>query len=447
MKLVRLLHFLDPIWIFLSCYLAYFVRFQATVLPLEYLVVALTYVALNSQSLKVLGFYDQAIKFRLSHFQKLAFACLLTLFLVSTLLYLTKTGENISRLWLLFSSVLSVLSLPAFRALVALMSGNGVLSKQIVFLGDSRASIERQLTQSGGDSTIEIALSFDNNLESIEQVSSRIEQYRSSSQSSDVISEIWIDSSFYRKFGWSKINHAFADSSCEIIFLPDIPMEVSNRIEINYLHQIPLVKTNQHSYSRAQRFLKTLFDFLAAILIAILLLPLWAITSLLISLDSSGPVLYRQKRYGLNGKEFWIYKFRTMSVTETDGQFKQAVKNDHRITRIGKFLRRSSIDELPQILNILKGEMSLVGPRPHPNQLNEKYRDQLEFYMKRHLVKPGLTGLAQVNGARGETPDVDTMRERMEYDLQYIRNWSLWLDFEIIIKTALLLFKNQSNAY
>ncbi|MCA9582889.1 MAG: exopolysaccharide biosynthesis polyprenyl glycosylphosphotransferase, partial [Myxococcales bacterium] len=154
-----------------------------------------------------------------------------------------------------------------------------------------------------------------------------------------------------------------------------------------------------------------------------------------VKLTSKGPILFKQRRYGLNGEVIEILKFRSMTVMEDGGDVKQATKNDARITPFGSFLRRSSLDELPQLIHVVTGKMSLVGPRPHAISHNELYRRKIEGYMLRHKVKPGLTGWAQVNGWRGETDTIEKMEKRIEYDLDYIRNWGIMLDLKIVFMT------------
>ena len=165
-----------------------------------------------------------------------------------------------------------------------------------------------------------------------------------------------------------------------------------------------------------------------------------------VKLTSRGPVLFRQRRYGLDGREIRVLKFRSMTVCEDGSSVRQAQKNDRRLTPIGSFLRTTSLDELPQLFNVLLGSMSMIGPRPHATAHNEFYRSQIEGYMLRHKVKPGITGLAQVNGCRGETETVDKMAERIRYDHQYIREWSVWLDIRILWQTFRVVFSRQ-NAY
>jgi putative colanic acid biosynthesis UDP-glucose lipid carrier transferase len=165
-----------------------------------------------------------------------------------------------------------------------------------------------------------------------------------------------------------------------------------------------------------------------------------------IRLDSPGPIIFKQKRYGLDGREILVYKFRSMSVTE-DGKdkFRAATRSDSRITRVGGVIRKTSLDELPQLFNVLEGSMSIVGPRPHPVAMNEHYRREIPSYMVRHKVKPGITGWAQVNGYRGGD-DLESMRKRIEFDLAYLRNWSLWLDLRILLRTAAVVWSDR-HAY
>jgi putative colanic acid biosynthesis UDP-glucose lipid carrier transferase len=174
--------------------------------------------------------------------------------------------------------------------------------------------------------------------------------------------------------------------------------------------------------------------------------PIMAAIAVGVKMSSPGPILFKQRRYGLDGREIVVYKFRSMTVMEDGGVVTQAKKNDARITPFGGFLRRSSLDELPQFINVLQGRMSVVGPRPHAVSHNEQYRKLIRGYMIRHKVKPGITGWAQVNGFRGETETLDKMKARIEFDLAYLRNWSLRLDLAIVIKTIFVVLKKE-NAY
>ncbi|HEV2560489.1 MAG TPA: undecaprenyl-phosphate glucose phosphotransferase [Microvirga sp.] len=196
----------------------------------------------------------------------------------------------------------------------------------------------------------------------------------------------------------------------------------------------------------AERKFKRTFDVLLSGLGLILLAPLLFLTALAIRFDSSGPILFRQLRRGFNGRTFHIYKFRSMRVMEEGDAVVQAQRNDSRVTRVGKILRKSSMDELPQLLNVLRGDMSLVGPRPHALAHDDEYTQQIERYAFRHHSKPGITGWAQVNGYRGETPTVDWMKRRVEHDLWYIANWTFWLDIWILARTVVEVVRSR-NAY
>ena len=210
---------------------------------------------------------------------------------------------------------------------------------------------------------------------------------------------------------------------------------------------LPVVELNRPPSEGIVGVSKEIFDRLFALIVLLLLLPLMLSLALLIKLSSPGPVLFRQPRLGLNGRRFDVYKFRSMKLHSEDAnQVTQATRNDPRITTIGQFIRRTSLDELPQFINVLKGEMSVVGPRPHALQHNDLYKDKLTLYMLRHRVKPGITGWAQIHGCRGETDSDEKMERRVAFDLHYIRHWSFWMDLKIISWTA---FKGwtDNNAY
>lgn len=197
-----------------------------------------------------------------------------------------------------------------------------------------------------------------------------------------------------------------------------------------------IVELQRAPLTPMEKNLKRALDIILASTVIVLLLPLLALTAIIIKLDSPGPIIFRQRRNGFNQKIFVIFKFRTMTVQEDGPTIKQARRSDDRVTRVGKILRRSSIDELPQLFNVLLGEMSLVGPRPHALAHDKQYKDQIEKYTLRDHVKPGLTGWAQINGLRGETEHLDQMAKRVEFDLWYINHWSIGLDLIILLRTC-----------
>jgi len=233
------------------------------------------------------------------------------------------------------------------------------------------------------------------------------------------------------------------DTTVSIYYLPDIFVFDLIQARTGEILGMPVVAMCDTPFHGIQGMVKRLTDIVLAAIIVTILSPLIAMVALLIKSTSAGSVIFKQRRYGLDGEEIIVYKFRTMTVSEDGDDFVQAKKDDERITPIGRFLRRYSLDELPQLFNVLQGRMSLVGPRPHPIALNEQYRKMIKGYMVRHKVLPGLTGLAQINGCRGETARVEEMRARIDYDLDYLRNWSPLLDLKILFLTVFRMFDDE----
>ncbi len=235
--------------------------------------------------------------------------------------------------------------------------------------------------------------------------------------------------------------------------IPDYFKVLSPKYNISMFGQFPVISVRGEKINEFHwRLVKRAFDTAFSIFVFITIFSwLWPLIAFAIKLDSKGPVFFKQERWGRDNRKFYAYKFRSMVVTSRDvdenGRYLQATKDDPRITRIGKILRRTNLDELPQFWNVLKGEMSIVGPRPHPEQLNIESKERVRYYMLRHLVKPGITGWAQVNGYRGETKDISKMQKRVDYDLWYIENWSFFLDIQIILKTISNMIKGDPNAY
>lgn len=236
------------------------------------------------------------------------------------------------------------------------------------------------------------------------------------------------------------------DATASVYFIPDVYIFDLMQARFDNVGGVPVVAICESPFSGVDTVVKNTSDFVLASLILILLLPLMLAIALAVKLTSPGPAIFKQRRYGLNGEEIIVYKFRSMRVSEDGPQITQAQKNDPRITRIGAFLRRTSLDELPQFINVLQGRMSIVGPRPHAVAHNELYRKLIKGYMLRHKVKPGITGWAQVNGLRGETEVLEKMQARIEYDLEYMQNWSIWLDLWIIMRTIGVVLR-RDNAY
>lgn len=235
-----------------------------------------------------------------------------------------------------------------------------------------------------------------------------------------------------------------ADTTASVYVVPDL--FISELMHARWIDfgGMPMISVYETPFQGMHCWVKRVEDLLLASLILLLISPLMILIAIMIKATSSGPVLFRQRRYGLNGAVVEVWKFRSMTVCEDGEHVLQAKKNDARVTPLGALLRRTSLDELPQFFNVLQGTMSVVGPRPHAVAHNEQYRKLIKGYMLRHKVKPGITGWAQVNGWRGETDTLEKMQKRVEYDLAYMHNWSLWLDIRIVWLTLLRGFTGKS---
>ncbi len=371
-------------------------------------------------------------------------------------LFISKTSDEYSRvtvsLWFGLSWIVSCVWRALFRQFLFYIRKNGFNSRAVAIIGANdtanRLVSEIQNTPETGYKVVGI---YD------DRSSGRL----SESHSYEINGKI---DSLYTEACSGKIDTVFvtlpitANKRIEQILrvLGDTPVQVHlvpNFFLYNLLHsricnvgQLQTVSVFDSPMKGAMNFLKRVEDIiLASIILLIIALPM-LIIALMVKLTSSGPVIFKQNRYGMDGKKIKVWKFRTMTVTEDGEHVKQATKNDSRLTPIGGFLRRTSLDELPQFINVLQGRMSVVGPRPHAVAHNEMYRKKVEYYMLRHRIKPGITGWAQVNGWRGETDTIDKMQMRIKYDLEYISNWSLWFDFKIVIFTIYKGFVG-SNAY
>jgi len=259
------------------------------------------------------------------------------------------------------------------------------------------------------------------------------------------VDEVYLAQEAFSRSEFDAILVKLADTRARTLIVPD-PITV--RLKDSRWQTVadqPVAGLFDTPFRGVDGWLKRVFDLCVTTLIAVAIAPLLAAIALVIRLTSKGPVLFRQRRYGLDGQVITILKFRTMTTTDDGERIEQAQRDDPRVTRVGHLLRRTSFDELPQLLNVLRGEMSLVGPRPHAVAHNELYRRLVPGYMLRHRVKPGITGLAQIRGQRGATPTVEAMRLRVESDVEYILRWSIWLDLKILLLTVRVPFDR--NAY
>jgi putative colanic acid biosynthesis UDP-glucose lipid carrier transferase len=248
--------------------------------------------------------------------------------------------------------------------------------------------------------------------------------------------EVWITLPLAQTLQLRRLQAVLGNTLVDIRWVPDVTaVSILTHRTVEFLG-MPVVELNHPASTGTPGILKDIFDRVFAAMVVILLSPLFIAIALAIRIDSPGPIFFRQPRLGLNGQRFKVLKFRSMRIHQEAAKVTQATRDDPRITAIGRFLRRTSLDELPQFFNVLMGDMSVVGPRPHALPHNDLYKDKLAMYMQRHRVKPGITGWAQINGHRGETDTDEKMAHRVQFDLYYIQHWSFWMDLKIIVWTA-----------
>ncbi|WP_269518230.1 undecaprenyl-phosphate glucose phosphotransferase [Alteromonas sp. BMJM2] len=372
------------------------------------------------------------------------------------LMFFSKTAQDFSRisigLWIVFGAVALVGWRLLFGVFLTFVRKKGHNTRRVAIIGMSESGVRlaheiNYLKETGyrvdafyDDRGVDrLSSPFMDKLEgSVEQgiLAAKEDQYDTIFIALPMKAEARIKDILYR----------LGDTTADVQLIPNFFMFSMMQTTMSHVGNIQTLSVYNNPMSGGAAALKRFEDIvLSSIILLIIAIPMLAI-AIGIKLTSKGPVIFKQDRYGLNGKRIKMWKFRSMTVTENTDVVTQATKNDARITQLGAFLRRTSLDELPQFINVLKGDMSVIGPRPHAVAHNEEYRKMVDFYMLRHKVKPGITGWAQVNGWRGETETLEKMKMRIEYDLDYIRNWSLWMDFKILLLTLLKGFVHK-NAY
>ncbi len=393
------------------------------------------------------GQYDQQMDFRFtSQMSTLIYVCALTLASAFSVVFFLKIQTDFSRVWVLLWMGILFASLAAGRALLsgyaeALMR-NGMLRRSVALVGSgkqfmaAKAALQQEANHFSLVGTCN--LSAPNALSSFDSVrfAQEIGQFIKEAQEKHVDGVIIaLPSSMGLEL--DKIITQVQILPVDVQVVPDFGVANISARHVQRIGDASVVTAVSKPITEWGAFLKMIEDYVIGAACLMLALPAMVIIALAIKLDSAGPVFFRQRRHGYNHRVIEVLKFRTMRVLEDGDTVKQATKNDSRITRVGAFLRRTSLDELPQFWNVIRGEMSVVGPRPHALAHNTYYGKLIEKYANRHRVKPGITGWAQVHGLRGETTDADMMAKRVHYDLEYIENWSIWLDLKIVIMTPL----------
>ncbi len=414
-------------------------------------------ILLSINIFSITGLYRQKKGQRLDkEITSLFLSLLLVVLIVSVLTFFSKSGESFSRLWFGLTILSAFILMAGYRYMIwqiartrhrsgfnqtrVAIVGAGALGeltcdamleetwsgyKPVALFSDSkpRGHIYKELSVQG----------------KIDDLVDFIEQNR---QAGDVIHEVWIALPLQAASKIEGIHNALQNTAVNVFLVPDLMGFNLTDYAIEEAAGLPVIDLSASPLKHSKTSLKRLEDIIISSIMLLILCPIFLLIAILIKSESQGSILFKQRRYGLDGKEINVWKFRSMTSSDNGSDVKQATIDDPRVTRIGRFIRRYSIDELPQLFNVLCGSMSLVGPRPHAVAHNEYYRDKIDGYMSRHVIKPGMTGWAQVNGCRGETDTLDKMKRRVRYDIEYIQKWSIFLDIRILFKTVFEVFKS-----
>ncbi len=429
--------------ILLAFLLAYYLRFDSLTLPTAYIVVLLLGLLIAGVVMPATGAFRREFRWAfMRKTRRLIAGWALVVMLLVTIAAVVKTTAHFSRIWFAYWVLFGALGLVAsqlvdmgWRVHRRRRSKN---ARRLVLIGsgDNGQRVKQHIL-SAPDGDVCLLACFgepglDAEVHPLGELADYVEREK--------VGEVWIAVSWEGRDLLEKSLGALNESVVDVNIIPDLHQyRLLNQGVVEW-DGLPVINLSGTPMTVAERRLKALMDRLGAGLSLLLLSPLLLLIAAAVKAGSPGPVLFRQTRHGMGGEIIRIFKFRSMRVQAgAAGEFKQARPDDERVTAVGKFLRKTSLDELPQLINVLRGEMSLVGPRPHPVELNGVFMSRIPKFMLRHKVKPGMTGWAQVNGHRGLTDTEEKMALRIEHDLWYIQNWSLWLDIKILLQTPLAM--------
>jgi putative colanic acid biosysnthesis UDP-glucose lipid carrier transferase len=387
---------------------------------------------------------------------RIALAAFTSFVLMLAAAFTIKISEVYSRLWVGAFMIGGVLAVVLLRSIVSIavssLAAKGIVARNTAIYGQGEqvGELMRFLREAGNPFVNVIGVFIDapsrregERGATNPELDKIMELVRSDSVDDVIVAMPWADAR-----GVSEALGRLRELPVNVYLGSDmVGYKVPMRAPPSYFEPMPLFHVSGKPLSGWDVILKSLEDYLISLVLVVVLSPLLLLVAVLIKLDSPGPVIFKQKRLGFNNQEFFIYKFRSMThEQQSGGKTVQAQKHDPRVTRIGRILRKTSIDEIPQLFNVLDGTMSIVGPRPHAIDHNEEFATKIRGYFGRHRVKPGLTGLAQVKGFRGLTDTVEKMENRVKYDVEYTENWSLWLDIKILLQTPLIVLMG-TNAH
>jgi Undecaprenyl-phosphate glucose phosphotransferase len=450
--------FIDVVSIIGGALLAHYWRFGHVQLSLNYQVAILISILLALIIFSASGIYSSwRGKTWLEQVRIVLVAWFASMVILIIIGFLTKTSTMFSRqwigMWTISASALLLGSRYVIRRILLSARVHGWNHKKIIIVGvgELALGVTNRIRQSswlgfdivsfisnepGGGNTELNGIPVNYGLDNLELL-----------VRGHAIDEVWLALSLQEEQQIKDVLYNLRHSTITIRFVPGIFEYRLLNHAVNDIAGLPVIDLNASPMVGINRLVKAVEDKVLGLAILLLVSPLIIAIALAIKLTSRGPVFFKQMRHGWDGKPIKVYKFRTMvEHGNAHGPIVQASRGDRRVTKIGAFLRQTSLDELPQFWNVLQGRMSIVGPRPHALQHNEHYKEQIDLYMLRHKVKPGITGWAQIHGWRGETDTLEKMKKRVEYDLYYIENWSLWLDIKIIFLTLFSGFVHK-NAY
>ena len=435
--------FIDIILCPLAGLLAYLLKFQTIDLQEQYayalVIGALLVLPINTW----LGCYRSLRAQQLiAVVRTVVFAVVITMLSLASIAFITKTGAHFSRGWFLYWSVILFVMSVLFRLVMLgwlhYMRRVGLNQRRVILIGGKRFA--SRLTEQ-----LEQATWTGFHITEVYHEISDVPANFASKVARQGVDEVWFALPLQAERQIKDLLNTLRHNVITIRYFPDLKtLDLLNH-SITEMLGFPVINIQATPMTGMDRIIKAIEDRILSALILLLISPVFLTIALAVKLTSKGPVFFKQQRHGWDGKPIWVYKFRSMYLHEEKG-VTQAKQQDKRITPIGRFIRCTSLDELPQFINVLQGRMSIVGPRPHAIEHNEQYKDSINAYMQRHQVKPGITGWAQVNGWRGETDTLEKMQKRIDYDLYYINHWSLWFDLKIIALTLIKGFVH-SNAY
>jgi putative colanic acid biosynthesis UDP-glucose lipid carrier transferase len=437
--------------IIVSAISAYSYRYETIELPFNHLLLAVLAAIVFVNAMRISeGYTVDAVTVWAPRFGIMLITWSAVLVGVIALAYFFKISGVVSRMWIgvwwLTGAALLFISRVFAAAVVFRWRHEGKLVTRVALVGSSAriAQLAARWSNSA-DPSIELIAAFDQELEA-GGPGSHFDELVSLARTNGV-DEIVIATPTLAEPQLQILLRTLGSFAVNVRLYPDFFSVLPAPGKIDMLGGTPMLSVVETPLVGWKRIAKRAEDIVLSSIGILLSLPLMLLIAVAIKLDSNGPVLFCQTRFGFNSNPICVYKFRTMAVSSAlDREAPQARRGDNRVTRVGRFLRRSSLDELPQLFNVLLGDMSLVGPRPHPVALNERFAGTIDDYLARHRVKPGITGWAQVNGLRGETETIGKMQQRLEYDLNYIKNWSVLFDLRILVLTMFVGFVHE-NAY